>query len=87
MAIIRCPECGGKLSDRAKVCVHCGYPLSEMQQAEYEDQTGSRSEAEYKNGYLSAIVAALTVPVAGVVTAGLGYTGVFTGLCLNRSKD
>ena len=30
MALIQCPECGGKLSDQAKVCVHCGYPLAEI---------------------------------------------------------
>ncbi len=27
MALIACPECGGKISDQAKACVHCGYPL------------------------------------------------------------
>lgn len=28
MALISCPECNGKVSDRAKSCPHCGYPLS-----------------------------------------------------------
>lgn len=27
MALIRCPECGQEVSDRSRVCVHCGYPL------------------------------------------------------------
>ena len=27
MALITCPECGGKVSDQAAVCIHCGYPL------------------------------------------------------------
>lgn len=27
MALLICPECGGKVSDKAKVCIHCGYPL------------------------------------------------------------
>ncbi len=27
MAIVTCPECGGKVSDQADVCIHCGYPL------------------------------------------------------------
>ncbi len=26
MALIQCPKCGGKLSDRAEKCPHCGYP-------------------------------------------------------------
>ncbi len=30
MALIQCPECGGKLSDLAKICVHCGYPIAEI---------------------------------------------------------
>ena len=27
MALINCPECDGKVSDKAKQCIHCGYPL------------------------------------------------------------
>lgn len=27
MALIICPECGGKVSDKAPACVHCGYPI------------------------------------------------------------
>lgn len=26
MALIQCPKCGGKLSDRAEKCPHCGHP-------------------------------------------------------------
>ena len=29
MALIKCPECGQEISDRAKACIHCGFPLSE----------------------------------------------------------
>lgn len=29
MAIIKCPECGKEISDKAKRCVHCGYELVE----------------------------------------------------------
>lgn len=29
MALIKCPECGKEISDRSKVCIHCGYPLEE----------------------------------------------------------
>lgn len=28
MALIICPECGGKVSDKANACIHCGYPIS-----------------------------------------------------------
>ena len=26
MALINCEECGNSISDKAKVCPHCGYP-------------------------------------------------------------
>lgn len=29
MALIKCPECGRDVSDRAKACIHCGFPLNE----------------------------------------------------------
>lgn len=27
MALITCPECGEKISDKSEQCIHCGYPL------------------------------------------------------------
>lgn len=27
MALIKCPECGREISDKSKICIHCGYPL------------------------------------------------------------
>lgn len=32
--LIRCPECGGEISDKATVCVHCGYPLQKKKTKE-----------------------------------------------------
>ena len=29
MALIRCPECGKEVSDKALTCIHCGCPLVE----------------------------------------------------------
>ena len=28
MAIIKCPECGKEVSDKATNCIHCGFPLN-----------------------------------------------------------
>lgn len=25
--LVSCPECGGKVSDRAPSCIHCGLPM------------------------------------------------------------
>lgn len=30
MALIKCPECGREVSDRATVCPSCAYPIAEM---------------------------------------------------------
>lgn len=30
MALIKCPECNKEVSDKAVVCIHCGYPLQEL---------------------------------------------------------
>lgn len=30
MALIKCPECGKEISSKAKMCIHCGYPLEEL---------------------------------------------------------
>lgn len=27
MSLIKCPECGKEISDKAEQCIHCGYPL------------------------------------------------------------
>lgn len=30
MALIQCPECEGKVSDRAQSCPHCGFPIQQV---------------------------------------------------------
>ena len=37
MALIKCPECGKEISNKAKCCIHCGYPLDEVSSNEYKD--------------------------------------------------
>jgi len=28
MALIKCPECDSQVSDKATVCIHCGFPFT-----------------------------------------------------------
>lgn len=28
MSLVKCPECGKEISDKAKECIHCGYPIN-----------------------------------------------------------
>lgn len=30
MALIKCPECGKEISDKANACIHCGYPINQI---------------------------------------------------------
>jgi ribosomal protein L7/L12 len=30
MALIKCPECNKDISDKAEVCIHCGYPIQKL---------------------------------------------------------
>lgn len=39
MALIECPDCARQVSDRAAACLNCGYPLAEMERAEYFDSS------------------------------------------------
>ena len=32
MALIKCPECKKDISDKATACIHCGYPIVNIQQ-------------------------------------------------------
>ena len=70
MALIACPECGGKVSDKAKACVHCGYPLEVLgiestnvfkiilTRLPYKGNSKWRSSSEY-NEAVSAVRAGL----------------------------
>lgn len=31
MSLIICPECGKEISDKATVCIHCGYPIKKVE--------------------------------------------------------
>lgn len=37
MALIKCPECGKEVSDKAPACIHCGFPLEEIVKAKSID--------------------------------------------------
>ncbi len=39
MALIKCPECGKEISDKAAACINCGFPLSELSQTTTTNNT------------------------------------------------
>ena len=36
MSLIKCPECGKEISDRADACIHCGFPVAKYREEEQE---------------------------------------------------
>ena len=38
MALITCPECGREVSDRAKTCPNCGFPITKSEEMDNELQ-------------------------------------------------
>lgn len=51
MALITCPECGKKISDKSPQCIHCGYPLQNTTEQMYNVlYLGfSNTNTKYKN--------------------------------------
>ena len=50
MAIISCPECKNEISDKAKSCPHCGFPLKSEKTKDNEEttQTIQLTKKKYK---------------------------------------
>ncbi len=72
--LIKCPECGKEISDKASACIHCGYPISKQ-----DDTTAQKSQldiapiiAMYKSGNKLQAVKDLTEQ---------------TGMSLKEAKD
>jgi hypothetical protein len=55
MSLIECPECTGKVSDKASACTHCGCPASFYDESEYgkeeSNEEGSNEEGHDREGY------------------------------------
>lgn len=49
MALIKCPECGKEISDRASSCIHCGCPLEYVTPA-FPEKTTSKAIFTIKGG-------------------------------------
>lgn len=58
MALIKCPECGGEISDKAEFCPRCGYPVRNcFKKVKEEEQTDNleRQISQSKKSVLSLI--------------------------------
>ena len=53
MALIKCPECGKEISDKAMVCIHCGCPIMNVEQDEADTATKKKKQyrVQHNNDY------------------------------------
>ena len=49
MSLIRCPECGNSISDKAEKCPHCGLPASYFSPSRQELSGGEAGNLDYQN--------------------------------------
>ena len=48
MALIKCPECGKEISERANVCPNCGFPIKEYLENEQKKRDDIQAENRKK---------------------------------------
>ncbi|RUO34935.1 zinc ribbon domain-containing protein [Aliidiomarina soli] len=70
MAIVNCPECNKKMSDKAAVCEHCGFVVDGLD-ANTLERKRRRARADYINKLTAQSMLAMLVFVVGI--GGLFY--------------
>lgn len=76
MGLIHCPDCGTEVSDKAKVCPRCSYPISAIGKTRMSDDN---STPYVWLGYVSACLSLFFFPILFMV-AGIAC-GVY---CISR---
>ena len=61
MALIKCPECGKEISDKAKNCIFCGYPLSELSNFLYKEMILTNIESNKKVEFIIKLKEVLNI--------------------------
>ena len=49
MSIIKCPECGKDISDKAAACIYCGYPINKVAESELSESSAPNNEEQAPN--------------------------------------
>lgn len=69
MALIKCPECGKQISDRAEVCPHCGIEvqrvLAEIREKEKQQQEERRQSRKKRRKHI--IISTVSVCVVAII--------------------
>lgn len=79
MALIKCPECGGQVSDAAKACPHCGYQLTDPQpQVQQTREVMRRSElSDPKLVAPVLVIGVIIILIGAYLVLNAPTTGIF----------
>lgn len=61
MSMIKCSECGKEISDKAKVCIHCGNPLENVEQDNSIREKKVKEKKTNKTNKILAIILILLI--------------------------
>ena len=91
MALTKCPECSGDLSDKAASCPHCGYPMRAPGRAQIIEKTRRGWKAIRVLGWLLVVGGVLMLRASPVTHAAdarrFGWLIAGAGIaCLVTSK-
>ena len=56
MALIKCPECGKEISDKAPACIHCGCPVSAMKTESEQPVATNGNNVPFGNSEFNAVL-------------------------------
>ena len=71
MALIKCPECGNQISDKAESCPKCGYELNKK-------ETPTTSDNKVASSFMNKGNIKYILIILAIIVAGVGVTA-FTG--------
>lgn len=74
MALINCPECNKEISDSARKCPHCGYPLKEEVEVVYEKK-GFWSTGRLAVSIISFVLALFIIYQGYMLTIAEAFMG------------
>ncbi|SFG57632.1 zinc ribbon domain-containing protein [Oribacterium sp. WCC10] len=89
MALVTCPECGNKVSDKATVCLKCGYPIEDILAAkEIEEKEKVEKEKQLKHQLFAKrikvtftiVIICLMLAIAFVIAHQPDRSGLFDGI-------
>ena len=70
MALIKCPECSGTVSDRAPMCPHCGFPMKQLPPPKIPAARRKRMKLPNKYGSVYKLSGNRSRPWVAIITKG-----------------